>query len=644
MKIKYSGFLFGYLFYFLTVPARSNAQSFDEIKKQYGLEHAVLLKNALHYNISIKEGKPFVESNEIEQIQYLSADASKYMSSYGFYHSDFQQLISYDAYTRTTGDKKLKVTDFKTKSSSEDFVFYDDSKETTFNFPDVEEGAIGNLEVSWENKNPYLLTPFYFERGIPVLKSEIKITFPKDMNIKYRLLGIDSAQVTLKVEKSHRENSYTFTYNNCPSLRRYNDAPGSSWFATHLVFYIESYKDENGMTVDYLSNLDDLYKLNYSYIKSVNAVTSTELKHIVDSLNAGARTAEEKAKNIYSWVQQHIKYVAFEQGMEGFIPRDASLVCARRFGDCKDMSSILKIMMEYAGIQSYFTWIGTRDLAYNFSDLPLPLVSNHMICTIKLNGKYIFLDGTDPNCVFGFPSWAIQDKEAMISINEKEYKILRVPIVDKSENTETDSTWLELTATGIRGKVTKYLTGYFSDNARGSLTYISQSNLKQDMKESFRRGSNKFQLDSIHISTPSNPDSTVFRASFTLPDYAKKLGDEWYLNLNLFKFYTDEEIDYPKRKMPIEYNFKFVKKFVTLLKIPDGYQVESLPQGKSFHNKVWGFDLTYEQKGNWLILTQQFDNDHLQITGDQFEAWNKVLENLYPLYKETVSLTKSNIK
>ncbi len=140
--------------------------------------------------------------------------------------------------------------------------------------------------------------------------------------------------------------------------------------------------------------------------------------------------------------------MAFEQGMEGFIPRDASLVCARRFGDCKDMSSILKIMMQYAGIPSYFTWIGTRDLAYNFSDLPLPLVSNHMICTIKLNGKYIFLDGTDPNCVFGFPSWAIQDKEAMISINEKEYKILRVPIVEKSENTETDSTWLELTRNG----------------------------------------------------------------------------------------------------------------------------------------------------------------------------------------------------
>jgi hypothetical protein len=644
MKIKNCGLLLTYFLYFLLRPTSIEAQSFDEIKKQYGLEHAVLLKNALHYNISIREGKPYVESSETEQIQYLTADASKYMSSYGFYHSDFQQLISYDAYTRTASDKKLKVTDFKTKSSTEDFVFYDDSKETTFNFPEVEEGAVGNLDVSWVNKNPYLLTPFYFERGIPVLKSELKITFPKDMTIKYRLLGEDTAKVTLKVEKTHKENSYTFTFNDCPSQRRYNDAPGSSWYATHLVFYIDNYKDENGKTITYLSNLDDLYKLSYDYIKSINEVVSPELKHIVDSLDIGTRNLEEKARNIYAWVQQHIKYVAFEQGMEGFIPRDASLVCSRRFGDCKDMSSILTVMMRYAGIPSYFTWIGTRDLAYNFSDLPLPLVSNHMICTIKLNGKYIFLDGTDPNCIFGLPSWAIQDKEAMISINEKEYKILRVPIVEKSVNTETDSTWLELTTAGIKGTVRKYLTGYFSDNARGSLTYISQNNLKQDMKESFRRGSNKFQLDSILIITPSNPDSTIFKASFTLPDYAKKLGDEWYLNLNLFKFYVDEEIDYPKRKMPIEYNFRYIKKFVTLLKIPDGYQVESFPQGKSFHNKVWGFDLSYEQKGNWLILTQEFDNDHLQITADQFEAWNKVLENLYPMYKETVSLTKSNTK
>jgi len=125
-----------------------SAQHMDEIKKQYPQENAVVLANKLHYNISVVDGQPHIESDETEQIAFLTPDAHKYMSSYGFYHSDFSQVIAYEAFTRTASDKKLKVTEFKTKSSKEDFVFYDDSKETTFNFPNVEEGAIGNLHVS----------------------------------------------------------------------------------------------------------------------------------------------------------------------------------------------------------------------------------------------------------------------------------------------------------------------------------------------------------------------------------------------------------------------------------------------------------------------------------------------------------------
>jgi hypothetical protein len=77
-----------------------------------------------------------------------------------------------------------------------------------------------------------------------------------------------------------------------------------------------------------------------------------------------------------------------------------------------------------------------------------------------------------------------------------------------------------------------------------------------------------------------------------------------------------------------------------MLKIPDGYKLTYLPPSKSYHNKVWGFDMLYEQKGNWVILTQEFDNENLMLTSDSFELWNKVLANLVPLYKETLSLSK----
>jgi hypothetical protein len=40
------------------------------------------------------------------------------------------------------------------------------------------------------------------------------------------------------------------------------------------------------------------------------------------------------------------------------------------------------------------------------------------------------------------------------------------------------------------------------------------------------------------------------------------------------------------------------------------------------------------------VMTQYFENDHLLIYPDKFQEWNKVLEHLFPLYRETVGLSK----
>ena len=616
------------------------AQDLDSIRKQYPGEKAVLLKRTLEYNIDLKNGEPYVESNEVQQMEYLLGSATAYMGQFGFSHSDFQQLVSYDAYTLTPEDKKLKVSEFKTSTDKESFVFYDDVKQTTFNFPSVEPGAIGNLQVSWHNTDPHLLSPFYFANNIPVLNSELKITISKDISIKYVLAGLDTANISVNVESKHHNNIYTFNYKNCPADKSYADAPGFAWYSPHVIFYIEKYKDEKGNVIPYLSNADDLYRLNYSYLKKMNPVTNGELKHVVDSLTTNLTSPESRARAIYSWVQQNIKYVAFEDGMGGFVPRDAGLVCSRRFGDCKDMASILTEMMHDAGVTAYYTWIGTRDLPYTFSHLPLPLVSNHMICTILLNGKYLFLDGTDPTCVFGMPSSATQDKEAMIAIDDKNYKILKVPAIEKERNVLVDSTWLTLGPDGIKGKIKRTLTGYQAMDMFGKLMYWDKKNIDKDVKNEFTRGSNKFQLDTFHFDRKPVADEISVFADFSLPDYAKKIGNDYYLNMNLFKFFFSEQIDYPKRKMPVEFSYKYEKKYVTSLKIPDGYKLSYLPQGKSYHNEVWGFDLQYQQKGNLIILTQEFDNEYLLLTNDDFQQWNKVLENLLPLYKETLSLTK----
>ncbi|HEX6429196.1 MAG TPA: transglutaminase-like domain-containing protein [Niastella sp.] len=626
----------------LVLSLSAAAQPVDELKRQYPGVEAVMLISTEQYKIRIKDGEPYIESKESQQLMYLTANAAAYLSQYGFSHSSFHEVKEYEAYTQTAENKKIKVTSFKTSSSKSSSVFYDDMKETNFDFPAIGPGATGNLNMVVIHKKPYLLSPHYFARRIPVVNGILSISFPKDISVKYLLKGLDTDKIKFTQDSRGGEITYTFQVKDLPAEKSYEDAPGVAYYSPHIVFYIEKYKNEKGAPVSYLADTNDLYRLNSGFIKDINKQAGPELKRIVDSLTNGITSQEEKARRIYSWVQNHIKYVAFEDGMEGFIPRDANFVCSRRFGDCKDMSSILTLMLNTAGVPAYHTWIGTRDLPYTYRETPLPIVDNHMICAIQLKkNEFIFLDGTDPTCVFGIPSSAIQEKEAMIALGPDQYTIVRVPSPRKETNQLSDSCFLQLTDKGITGRVNMHLSGYYAMNTHGALNYYNNEKDRENyMKRRFTRGSNKFHLTGFETGDLRDKNRVTLTGRFELQDYARKIGDEWYLNINLLKLYEHQEIDYPRRKMPVEFDFRSINKYVTVLTIPDGYTVSYLPKGTTFKNDVWGFSLNYEQKGNTIILTQEFYNDHLLLSPDHFKAWNEVLEHLFPLYKESISLSK----
>lgn len=633
--------ILGALYLAVMPSSEVNAQqkNLEEVKKKYSNEELIVLETAEHYTIRLNSDQLEVKSNEVDRILYLGEHAVQ-MGKYSFHHSGFHEVQNYQAYTATTANKRVKVTEFKTSNSSSNSIFYDDVKETQFSFPQITPGAVGNLETSFHHKNPFLLSPYYFSRGVPVVHAELSLRVEGNIDVKYKIRGIDTSMIQTSVEEKKGEKIYRFVVKDLPAAKRYPDAPGASWYAPHVVFYIAGYTKKSGEYVQGLSETKDLYKMNAGFLSGLDPSPSPLLKRTIDSLCVGLKTPEDKARKIFHWVQKNIKYIAFEDGMEGFIPRQANLVYDRRYGDCKDMSSILTVMLNAAGLKAYHTWIGTRSLSYNYAETPLPIVDNHMICTVDLDGKYVFLDATDPHCFFGFPTEGIQDKEAMVAISPGEYKILTVPTIKKSENTIADSTFLTLTGEGINGTIRRTATGYFAMRIRGSMQYITDKEKDKYLRNVLSRGNNKFHLGEHQWTDDSSANKIFQQANFELKDYAKSLAGEWYVNMNLRKFFEGEEIDYPKRKIPIELDFHHENKYTVSLDIPDGYEVSYIPASKKFENKVWGFTADYKVEGKKLYYTLQFYNQHLMIQPDQFKEWNEVLEHLYPIYRETVVLKK----
>jgi transglutaminase-like putative cysteine protease len=569
---------------------------------------------------------------------FTKDESSNFAGSNSVYFSYFYKLKNWDAYTLLPDGKKIKVTNSTTKSRSS-FVFYDDSKEIEFLYPAISKGARGITNVSYELTDPHLLSPFYFDNYFPVASATLTVTFPEELELNYLVKG-NKDIVLVKKEARKGKTTLTFEAHNVPPVNYYGDAPPSSYFLTHVIFYIQKAKNTQGNMDPYLGTTKELAKHYYSNIADVEVAGGKEVKEVTDSLIKGLRTPVDKAKAIYKFVQQSVRYIAFEEGMGGFVPRNPELVCSRRYGDCKDKSALLVSMLRYAGLKAEFTWIGSRQLPYRYSEVPLPITDDHMICALELDGKTIFLDATDSYIPFETPASHIQGKEAFIVSSPDQYKIITVPTADPGYSLFDDTTYLRIENKMLKGKIRIHTTGYETNDLLHRLESRT-GKAREDFLQSYcYRGNNKVSVKNIQVQIDTAANHALITADFELPDYAKFLGSEVYINMNLLKLYTGQEIDFPKRKIPIEYDFKSTMRHVVVLELTDGYKVNELPVLKDYKNEVWGVQLSSKQQDGKLYYTRQFVNNNLYLQPDAFEKWNKVLENLFPVYKQSIVISK----
>ena len=630
-------------FNILLVLHTANAQTPEEVKQVFPGKDLVFLKFNENLRFFMKDGLPVAESNHEKEIMVLSEKNASSYSRYKVYHSLYSELTDLDAYTRVPdGDryKKVKVSDKKTTSSSSNSVFYDDVKETSFDFPALTQNAVEHVEYSQFHKDAHLITPFTLPGTLPVFNAAYTITVPNDIMIRYVVKNDAKGIFQFTMEKKKKETIYKWTVKNEKGTENYGNAPDFRYFVPHIIVYITSFESDKG-TQNFLNSLDDLYKWNAGFTKELNTSQDEGLKKIVDSLTAGLHTETETAKQVYRWVQQHIKYVAFEDGLEGFRPRQAAAVCNKRYGDCKDMSSIITQMLRIAGIKAYYTWIGTRNLPYDYSEIPLPIVDNHMISVANINNEWIFLDGTDPHARYGLPPASIQNKEALVAINEKEFKVLRVPVTPAEKNMIIDSTFISFTGEGIKGYENVTYTGYFGEDVYNTLLYRDEKGARDYVKTRTGKASNKFILGDYKINKP-DPDENIanITADFEIPGYGKKVGNEYYINLNLEKLFENRVLDTAIRKVPIEEEYKFFIRQYHILEIPVGYRVTYQPKDFSFDNDLVGLKISYEIRNGKIIAAQEYQNKRLLIYPEDFAAWNKAARAVAQQYKEQVVLEK----
>jgi hypothetical protein len=642
MRTKNTIYLFCFLFFnlFSLVVVSQNAEEIDKIRAQYQDAKAIFLTKSEEYKIFIENNSVKGTCNTHEQI-LINNESGINFQTRSVPSSHFVEVSKIKAFIQIPNGKKYirkDVDKIEQKDNTDRSVFYDDSKLYSFTYPSAQVGAILNLDYVSTYKEPRFLGSYFWANYIPYVNDELKISVQKGINIKYKLFNTENFDLEFTKEEKKDEVVYTWRSKDKRPIPLYSDAPDFRYYEPHIIFYVTDYT-VNGKKDTLLGTPKELYKWYVDIQKNVNKTEDAHLKKVTDSLVVGVTDEWEKVKKIFYWVQDNISYVAFEDGLGGFVPRDAGIVCSRKYGDCKDMASIIHEMLTMAGVKSYLTWIGSRDIPYTYVDVPTPASDNHMITSyLDKNNKWIFLDGTGKKASIDMYTSFIQGKQALISISADSFQLATVPVKDTSVNQTIDSITIDIKDNVISGKGTAILTGYDGLDYFYRTEYKNKDELQEFFKNYFSKGSNKVNFKDVVMKTPERAPVTI-TYNFDLPDYAKYNQNEMYINLNMDKGLILEKI-VADRKVPVSMKHKTQKRLITILNIPEGYKVDFVPPNVKVGNDLEGFTSTYEIKNNQIIHISDIYINTLILQPADFEKYNSVITAQVRAFNQAVSFIK----
>jgi hypothetical protein len=626
----------------LSISGLAFAQNtYFDYKKTYPDYNEVILNDNSSYDITIENNNIKVIESSFNESMILT-EIGINNNSESFSYSELVKLIDYEANTIINDngkERKIKVTQINEKNNDESGIFYNGVKERQLIFSNLVAGAKKQYQYTREYRDHHLLHSFIFGNNVPVVNATLEIKADKEINIGYKIFNDNNNLIEFTKTEKKGKFIYKWTMKNIKPYKFESFSPGYLHSLPHINVYIKDYTVSNNK-VEVLDEVDELFKYYQNFVKDLNKIESKELKELALQLTANQTSEEEKVKAIFYWVKDNIKYIAFENGYEGFIPREGAVVFERKFGDCKDMASIITVLSKYAGVNNVFlTWIGTREIPYSYKELSTPAVDNHMIAAYKKGNDYIFLDATDKETRYGIPTGFIQGKEALINENGN-YKIVSVPIVSGKESQVTDYVKFKIDGNKLTGTGNLVFNGYNRSNILSQIGDATGKRRFEMIKSTVIKGNNKFKLNEFSEENVTDRDKPyVIKYSFDIDNYIINIDKDIYVNLFVDTNFKELQIE-NDRQSKFEVEFLTASQGTYELEIPQNYVVKYLPKDLVIENDLLSGSFKFQQVDNKVILIAKIDIKKLMLEKDQFELWSETLKKIKANYGETVILSQ----
>jgi len=642
-----------YIFFFLLIfsLAGSHSKAQQQTSDEEGGTQAALLKklakkakygaNSIQTTVSFGtakgiNGQPVVTAFEDGVVDMVAIEDNAFMG-YMLPYNQFVKLADYNFFIWYKSGFKSQKYPAERVSLTDENIFLDDSYGEFYGFKASEMGQRCKFTYKYQYTDAKYFTRKFFHEGIPVKQKTIIIKVPSWLELEIQEENFTNTyHIKKTVQKDKDGTTYTYTAENLPAVTQEPASLSRPYYLPHLIFTVRSFsinqKKYNGFKT--LADMYGWYDLLYKKAENKPA----ELQPLVDKLIAGKTSDEEKIKAIYYWVQDNIRYLAFEEGYSGFVPQTVQLVYKNKYGDCKGMANLVTEMLKLAGYDAHFAWIGTRDIPYDRTTVQSMCVDNHAICVLYFNGKTYFIDGTEKYQSLGMNAYRITGKQVLVE-NGDNFKVETVPVAPPEQNQATTTAKLTLDDDKITGHVT--LT--FNGDSRNLFHYI-YNNIPADKRKDFTKGlvelANK-NAEAMHIKTSdfANRDIPItIEGDVEISNQVTLVDNVSYTGIDFFPGTLTDFIPGKDRQNPIDFDGTFVDNSQVTLSLPAGSKVDAMPKPFQSAFKNNSLNASYAVNGNTILLTKKMQLVSPVIYPSEFAGWNDFINKIREFNRSNISI------
>ncbi len=534
--------------------------------------------------------------------------------------------------------KVTKYVQIHREPYSSEGIFYSDQKVLYFNLPLEKKGSTSEVRMKKTIFDPRYLDAFFFNNPYPVQFHQVTLIIPDWVSAEIKEFNFTGYSISKTSDEKGGSKTIVYTVSNLPARPNETSSPGITYTSPHIML-ITQQAQLGGNTITYFKNTSDQYAWYASLVREIGNDAGA-IKAKADEIVKGKTTDIDKIKAIYFWVQQNIRYLAFENGIAGFRPEKAQEVLRRKYGDCKGMANLTKCLLTSQGYDARLCWIGTNHIAYDYS-IPSLAVDNHMICALYFKNKLYFLDATETNSGFEEYAERIQGRQVLIENSDK-YILEHVPQTNYTQNTETEIRVLQMEGTAFKGSGTQTFTGESKESLISNMESVKKDKLENSIRNYLNDGKKDYEISDL-VMTNSKPEEGKMSLQYNLvqQNAVSIFGNEMYVDLDFRKSFSSFKIDTVKRKLDYVFPYKMNDITETTLIIPAGYQAQTLPPEFSVQNPVFDIKIGYTRQPGKIIFRKEINIKQGVLKKGNFSQWNKAIDGLNEFYNNQLTLTKS---